>query len=275
MIMVHLPWRVQHKARRSWGREIQISCGSHWTSATPYFVASVHLPDNTKNKEADEVVRQLFLDIAAIPDGAHVIIMGDWNFDPFRVKGKNKDAFKTMMTHPRMALLQRSDPLDCTRPAANTHIDNIFISKSVVPKTSSKIFYIHTPPHERTPSDHLIMGLKSMGLGRTGGLRTASLQFDMDPLRDSAGHAYTHSLDVLAGRWCLWAEGLGAVMGSPRASPRQETALLFAGLKLTIYSASYQTLPTKRMRERATNAGTLLTKFATGDSRKELWEVVS
>jgi len=153
-----------------------------------YFVASVYLPDNTKHKEADEVVRQLFLDIADIPDGAHVIIMGDWNFDPFRAKGKNKDAFKTMMTHPRMALLQRRDPLDCTRPAANSHIDNIFISKSVVPKTSSKIFYFHTPLHERIPSDHLIVGFKTMGAGRRSRLRTTSFQYDMDPLRDSTGH---------------------------------------------------------------------------------------
>jgi exonuclease III len=75
-----------------------------------YFVASVYLPDNSINKEADEVVRQLFGDIEAVPDGAHVIVMGDWNFDPFKVKGKNKDAFKKMMTHPRLALVHRSSP---------------------------------------------------------------------------------------------------------------------------------------------------------------------
>ena len=240
-----------------------------------YFVASVYLPDNSKNKEADEVVRQLFEDIAAVPVGAHVIIMGDWNFDPYTVKGKNKGAFTAMMSHPRMTLLLRNDPLGCTRPAANTYIDHIFISQTVVPKTSSKIFYMHTPPHERIPSDHLIVGFKSMGSGRRSRMKTASLQYDMGPLSDRADHAYTHTLDGLAGRWLLWAEELGAEMGTSRASRQLETALLFAGLKLIIYSASYQTLPTKRKRNRATNAGALLTKFASGESRKELWEVVS
>ena len=92
----------------------------------------------------------------------------------------------------------------------------------------------------------------------------------MAPLNNNADHACTHNLDALARRWLRWAEDLGAVMGPPKAFRQQETALLFAGLKLTIYSASYQTLPTKRKRERATNAGTLLTKFASGESRKEL-----
>ena len=164
-----------------------------------YFVASVYLPDNSKNKEADEVVRQLFDDIAAVPDGAHVIVMGDWNFDPFKVKGTNKCAFMTMMSHPRMTLLLRNDPLDCTRPAANTHIDNIFISQTIVPKTTSKTFYMHTPPHGRTPSDHLFVGFKSVGSGRRRRLKTASLQYDMAPLNNSADHAYTHTLDALAG----------------------------------------------------------------------------
>ena len=240
-----------------------------------YFVASVYLPDNSKNKEADEVVRQLFDDIEAVPVGAHVIILGDWNYDPFKVKGKNKGAFTTMMSHPRMILLLRNDPLECTRPAANSHIDHIFISQTVVPKTSSKIFYMNTPPHERLPSDHLIVGFKSVGSGRRSRTKPATLQYDMAPLSDCAEHAFTHTLDGLAGRWLLWAVELGAEMGTSRASRQLQTSLLFAGLKLVIYSASYQTLPTKRKRERATNAGALLTKFASGESRKELWEVVS
>jgi hypothetical protein len=75
-----------------------------------YFVASVYLLDNTKNKEADETAEQLVNDIGDIPAEALIIIMGDWNYDPFKAKGKNKDAFKKMMTHPRMALVHRSSP---------------------------------------------------------------------------------------------------------------------------------------------------------------------
>ena len=92
-----------------------------------YFVASVYLPDNSKDKEADEVAEQLINDIGDIPGEAFIIIMGDWNYDPFKAKGKNKDAFKKIMSHPRMALVHRSSPLDYTRPAASSHIDNIFI----------------------------------------------------------------------------------------------------------------------------------------------------
>jgi exonuclease III len=148
-----------------------------------YFVASVYLPDNSKNREADEVVRQLFADIEAVPCDAHIIIMGDWNYDPFSVKGKNKHAFKTMMAHPRMALLHRNSPLDHTRPAANTHVDNIFISKSLAPKTFSQILYLHIPPHGRIPSDHLIIGFKSSWSGKRNRLRPVALQYDCIPLR--------------------------------------------------------------------------------------------
>ena len=240
-----------------------------------YFVASVYLPDNTKNKEADEVAEQLFNDIGDIPGEALIIIMGDWNYDPFKAKGKNKDAFKKMMTHPRMVLVHRSSPLDFTRPAASSHIDNIFISKTLVPKTSSQIFYLHIPPHERIPSDHVLVGLSSAGAGRRGRLRTTTLQYDMAPLRDCDNHAYSHSLDVLAKRWLRWAAELGAEMGPSTDTRRLETDLLFAGLKLTIYSASFQTLPTKRKSERACSAGAGLIKLANGGARKELWKMVA
>ena len=150
-----------------------------------------------------------------------------------------------------MVLVHRSSPLDFTRPAASSHIDNIFISKTLVPKTSSQIFYLHIPPHERIPSDHVLVELSSAGAGRRGRLRTTTLQYDMAPLRDCDNHAYSHSLDVLAKRWLRWAAELGAEMGPSTDTRRLETDLLFAGLKLTIYSASFQTLPTNWPRERA------------------------
>ena len=241
-----------------------------------YFVASVYLPDNSKDKEADEVAEQLINDIGDIPGEAFIIIMGDWNYDPFKAKGKNKDAFKKIMSHPRMALVHRSSPLDYTRPAASSHIDNIFISKTFVPKTSSKMFYLNIPPHKRIPSDHVIVGLNSEGAGRRRRLRTTALQYDMAPLRECVDHAYSHTLDVLAKRWLWWAAEMAAEMGPATDSRRLETDLLYAGLKLTIYSASFQTLPTKRKRQGAISAGALLTKFASGgEARKELWEMVA
>ena len=90
MIMVHpaLERSAQRAAELGGGNPNILWVALDFEDAA-YFVASVYLPDNSKNKEADEVVRQLFDDIAAVPDGAHVIVMGDWNFDPFKVKGKN------------------------------------------------------------------------------------------------------------------------------------------------------------------------------------------
>ena len=63
--------------------------------------------------------------------GAQIIIMGDWNYDPFIDKGSNKAAFTKMMSHPRMALVRRTSPTDWTRPASKTHIDNLFISMTM------------------------------------------------------------------------------------------------------------------------------------------------
>ena len=240
-----------------------------------YFVASIYLPDNSKNKEADEVVRQLFADIDAIPAEAHIIIMGDWNYDPFRERGKNKAACRKLMTHPRLILIRRGSPSDYTRPAANTHIDNLLISKSVAPKTTSPIFYLHIPPHERTPSDHLLLGFRSRGSGRRNRMRTAALQYDNAPLRDATDHDYSRVLDELGERWLAWAPALSKTLQSSVDPSKHEAELLFAGLKLAVYSAAFQTLPTKRKKDRVSKAGVMATVFASGISRREMWKVVS
>jgi hypothetical protein len=240
-----------------------------------YFAASIYLPDNSKSNEADEVVKQLLADIEAIPREARVIIMGDWNYDPFSEKGKNKVACKKLMIHPRLALLRRSSSSDCTRPAASTHIDNLLISKSVGVKTTSPIFYLHIPPHGRTPSDHLLLGFRSSRSGRRKRMRTTELQYDSTPLRDTTDHNYSRVLDELGNRWLTWAPGLSKSLQASAASSNQEAELLFAGLKLTIYSAAFQTLPTKRKKTKSSDAGTMATVFASGKSRKEMWKVVS
>ena len=242
---------------------------------TIYFIASVYLPDNRREKEADEVVRQLLQDISPMEPGAQIIIMGDWNYDPFIDKGSNKAAFLKMGSHPRMVLVRRNRPTEWTRPASKTHIDNLFISKTVLPKTSSKIFYLQIPPHPRTPSDHLLVGCRSTISGRRGRMRTRTLQFDNAPLRTCPEHAYSTVLDRLADRWIDWARDLSQELDTRAVPRRMETELLFAGLKFTVYSASFQTLPTKRRPERATNGGAMQTKFASGNSRTELWDVVA
>ena len=240
-----------------------------------YFVASVYLPDNRKHKEADEVINQLFEDMESIAAEALIIIMGDWNFDPFIDKGSNKAAFTKMMSHPRMALVRRTSPTEWTRPASKTHIDNLFISKTMIPKSTSQIFYLHIPSHTRTPSDHLLVGFSSTFSGKRRRMRSTTLQYDNAPLRACADHAYIQTLDRLAGRWLTWASDLRQEMDDTPEMNKQEAEILFAGLKLIVYSASFQTLPTKRKKERAINEGAMQIKFASGRSRQELWEVVS
>ena len=202
------------------------------------------------------MVRQLFSDIEAIPNEANIIIMGDWNYDPFREKGKNKTACRKLMTHPRLALLRRGSSSDYTRPAANTHIDNLLISKSAAPRITSPIFYLHIPPHGRTPSDHLLLGFRSRGSRRRNRMRAAALEYDNAPLRDATDHDYSRVLDELGERWLAWAPALSKTLQSsadPMAS-KQEAELLFAGLKLTVYSAAFQTLPTKRKKDKISKA---------------------
>ena len=101
------------------------------------------------------------------------------------------------------------------------------------------------------------------------------MQYDCDPLRDGLHPAYSQILDGLAEGWLQWAPALGAVMEASDEPRRLEAEILFAGIKLIVYSASFQTLPTKRKKGSALNAGKMVTNVASGESRKELWEMVS
>jgi hypothetical protein len=90
-----------------------------------------------------------------IAERAVIILLGDWNVDPFEDKGRNKTAFRKMLTHPRLELVRRPKPTDWTRPASRSHIDNIFISKNLVPKTTSQLSTFkshHTSGPPRTTS---------------------------------------------------------------------------------------------------------------------------
>ena len=84
-----------------------------WVKVTidnaPYLVASVYVPDNSKNKDADLTVRQILKDLDNIPGDTPFIVMGDWNYDPFADKGRNRAAFRLMMSHPRVALVRRQN----------------------------------------------------------------------------------------------------------------------------------------------------------------------
>ena len=106
-------------------------------------------------------------------------------------------------------------------------------------------------------------------------MNAASNQYDIAPLREGAFQDYARVLDELSIRWLSWAEALREASIEEPGPPSPEVEILFSGLKLALYSAAYQTLPTKRAPSKAVNDGTMQTKFANGDSRKELWDLVS
>ena len=93
-------------------------------------------------------------------------------------------------------------------------------------------------------------------------MRTTELQYDSTPLRDNTDHDYSQVLDELGSRWLTWAPALSKSLQASAASSNQEAELLFAGLKLIIYSAAFQTLPTKRKKNKSSDAGTMATVFA-------------
>ncbi len=103
-------------------------------------------------------------------------------------------------------------------------------------------------------------------------MRTTELQYDSTPLRDNTDHDYSQVLDELGSRWLTWAPALSKSLQASAASSNQEAGLLFAGLKLIIYSysAAFQTLPTKRKKNKSSDVGTMATVFASGKSRKEM-----
>ena len=93
------------------------------SGADKYFLASVYLPDNRLLREADEVARQLLRDIDQIPESAFIVLLVDFNFDPFTSKGANKAAAKLLTSHRRLALIPRPHAECFTRPVKRSHID--------------------------------------------------------------------------------------------------------------------------------------------------------
>ncbi len=94
-------------------------------------------------------------------------------------------------------------------------------------------------------------------------------KYDNAPLRASEDHPYTRTLDKLAERWLRWALDLRQELeiDDSAATRRMEAELFFAGLKLTVYSASFQTLPTKRKKASGVDEGAIQFKFASGNSK--------
>ena len=81
-------------------------------------------------------------------------------------------------------------------------------------------------------------------------MRTSAAQYDNAPLIDNADHAYTRVLDELSERWLRWVSVLGldklVEPGAPNLPMEEEVELASEGLKMIVYSASFQTLPTRR-----------------------------
>jgi hypothetical protein len=94
--------------------------------------------------------------------------------------------------------------LNSPDPPPGPTIDHIFISESLIPKTTSQLTYFYIPAHARLPSDHIMVLVTTAASGRRGRLRASKAQYNDAPLRECENHAFTRVLDELADRWLRW-----------------------------------------------------------------------
>ena len=240
------------------------------------FAAGIYWPDNRKKKEADAAARHLLEDIDSIPLGTHIIILGDFNADPFTGRGPNKWALSTLLTNKRLTLIKRPDNTRFTCRTAK-YIDNIIISTSLQTQVRSEILYYEPPDHDREPSDHVMIAIRttlSMHQKRPR-LPPVALQYDTRCLREGRGAAYTQMLDVLASEWLTTlAEVRSLIETSNHLLSPKDMEAIWASIKFLVYSASYQTLPTKRMFPKRTGKQYMHTVVLSRANTSKKWDMI-
>ena len=241
------------------------------------FVCGAYFPDNRKTKEADEVARQLLDDADQIPKEHHIIILTDSNFDPFQNKGSNRAAIRRLMSHPRLELVKRPNNQCYTRPEKKTHIDNIFVSSEVVPLITSQLQYIQIPKHARNDSDHVMIAISTKANERRPKPRQhpRGLRYDTQSLLEGRGDAYAGVLHELSTTWLDMMNPTRKELldrKTPITPKMMDT--IFDSTKFLIYSASYQTLHTKRVYSRKTGKGFMHTTTLNNMTISEKWAAV-
>ncbi len=83
-------WKRQPSRSRGWGANPNILWIKMGVEGLDYFVASIYMPDSSRNKEEDEVAAKIFVDIDTMPDRAIIILLGEWDFDPLRTRAATR-----------------------------------------------------------------------------------------------------------------------------------------------------------------------------------------
>lgn len=246
------------------------------------FTAGIYWPDNNRGKQADNAAQQLLEDVDNIPSTAHIVILGDFNYDPFERRGSNKAAMQLLLTCRRLSLVERSSD-DCFTyfpppPARKSHIDNFVVSTSLLSLICSPIFYLEVPEHERNPSDHVMIALATTpprGKVRQR-RRPAEQRYDLRCLLDRSSRPYSSLLTVLSEEWLETLKTIRAdliALNHPTSSSDMEVIL--NSIKFLIYSASYQTLPLARDgQDRSGEGSYMLTEALSSATTLEKWALI-
>ena len=212
-----------------------------------WYAATVYLPNDTK--ETRETIKTLMLDIDQIPVGSNIIILGDMNGDPFQRKGTNKSILPLLFSDPRLALVPRPNDQSFSRPASRSHLDNIVVSQCLIAKIVDEMEYINVVAEKKTDSDHLMILTATRIEGKSRrNLSGFRKQYNTLALREGRSTEYKIALRTLAMHWTQWAKDTRAhLLANAIPSSTQIITAAYAGLIMTIQSASHQTLGVRRV----------------------------
>lgn len=239
-------------------------------------IVCVYLPN--EKRDAKATVSNLLRDIRSLPEDSFIVILGDMNADPFTKRGVNVAALRLLTSAPQLELLVRPSPDKCTRPKTQRHIDNVVASRPALDKLAGALEYValDTEHQIRTlPSDHLMLIASFAAHPATPRHLHYRTQFNTYALLNNTCNAYTSKLRELSLHWIKWARCTRHTMHSNRIDTSDQIlGIAHEAIKFIVYSASYQTLGTRRAPIKNVLRGTLNTTTLSGMSRDAVWEVV-
>ena len=239
-----------------------------------WYAATVYLPNNTK--EARETIEALVKDVKHLPEGSSVIILGDMNGDPFQRKGTNKSVLPLLFSDPRLTLVPRPNDSSFSRPESKAHLDNFVVSSNLMRRIVTEIQYINLKADMKEDSDHLMIILSTKaGEAPRRSPEGFRLQYNTLALREGKSAEYKIVLRRLARRWTRWAEGIREYLqesGQPTA--RHVITTAYAGLVMTIQSASHQALGVRRVPMRPSAQRFMGSSSLRARTKTDIWKIV-
>lgn len=259
----------------------------HWLKVSldhrELYACNIYLPCPNSfedRRDAEQTVHCLLEHIRLLPIGANVILLGDWNADPFTKKGGNHKLFKHLLKSTSLLLVQRPSKYFFTRPRSKTHIDNFVVSRSAVKLISHDPAIVYYPfeefgrmgpvPERKKPSDHCAIALPLNIRINSSRHRQKTVVWDTRPLREGDTAPYREALATLSSRWKQWELSIRSST-TPIGPP--VLTILLEGARYILESAAYRTL-SKRIRYDDKPNPTLSTETLSRKTPNELWRLV-